>query len=801
MKAIFPALVLLLSLAAQAQTITVRDNISSQPLEDATVSAAGSRASAVTDAGGRADCSAFADADSIRIQLIGYRPATAARAQWSRPGFTVYLERAPLALGDVVVSATRWKQPERDVPERSVRVREADAQLANPQTAADLLASSGEVAVQKSQLAGGSPMIRGFATNRVLIAVDGVRMNTAIFRSGNVQNVISLDPQATERTEVLFGPGSVMYGSDAIGGVMSFTTLTPRLSQDGRTLLSGHAALRGSTANGEKTGHADLLIGLDRWGFATSVTYSDFGNLVMGSHGPDAYLRTRSVERINGVDSIVTNADAQEQVPSGYSQVNLLQKIRFRPSDAWDFTYGAQYSATSDYARYDRLLRPKGSLLRSAEWYYGPQIWMLHSLTATNRGGSALWDEAGATAAYQYFKESRHDRDYRKTTKYHRTERVDAYSANLDFTKAIAPAHGLSYGAELLLNRVGSTGEDENVATGAVVPGATRYPDGATWSSLAAYAGYRWAALEALSLQAGLRVSRVTLDADFDTTFYPFPFTSASMRNSAVNGSLGAVLTPMEALRFTAVLSTGFRAPNVDDAGKVFDSSPGYVVVPNPDLKPEYAYNAELGMTVLLDDVLKLDLTGFYTLLRDALVKRNFTLNGRDSILYDGAMSRVQAMQNAAKAYVRGVQARAELRLPAGFGLSSHLTAMRGTEQMDDGSTGTLRHAPPVFGSTHLTYTRHRLEVDCYADYSGEVSAEDLSPGLEGRDYLYALDGNGRPYAPSWYTLNIKARVMILDALQLTAGVENLTDQRYRTYASGITAAGRNVIAALRFAF
>ena len=114
-----------------------------------------------------------------------------------------------------------------------------DVQFQNPQTTADLLSNSGEVFIQKSQQGGGSPMIRGFATNRVLIAVDEVRMNNAIFRSGNLQNVISIDPFAVENTEVLFGPGSVIYGSDAIGGVMSFTTLAPKFSDSSKVLISG----------------------------------------------------------------------------------------------------------------------------------------------------------------------------------------------------------------------------------------------------------------------------------------------------------------------------------------------------------------------------------------------------------------------------------------------------------------------------------------------------------------------------------------------------------------------------------
>ena len=89
---------------------------------------------------------------------------------------------------------------------------------------------TGAVFIQKSQLGGGSPMIRGFSTNRILIVVDGVRMNNAIYRSGNLQNIISIDALATEEAEVIFGPGSIIYGSDDIGGVMDFHSLTPRYS-------------------------------------------------------------------------------------------------------------------------------------------------------------------------------------------------------------------------------------------------------------------------------------------------------------------------------------------------------------------------------------------------------------------------------------------------------------------------------------------------------------------------------------------------------------------------------------------
>ena len=169
--------------------------------------------------------------------------------------------------------------------------KEKEIILQNPQTSADLLSQSGKVFVQKSQLGGGSPIIRGFATNRVLLNVDGIRMNNAIFRSGNVQNVISIDPNSIQNTEVILGPGTMIYGSDAIGGVMNFYTFQPMFSETNEPNLFGAVFSRWSSANQEKTMHFDVNIGLKKWSFLTSFTLSDYGDLTMGKYGPSDYLR------------------------------------------------------------------------------------------------------------------------------------------------------------------------------------------------------------------------------------------------------------------------------------------------------------------------------------------------------------------------------------------------------------------------------------------------------------------------------------------------------------------------------
>jgi hemoglobin/transferrin/lactoferrin receptor protein len=208
-----------------------------------------------------------------------------------------------------------------------------------------------------------------------------------------------------------------------------------------------------------------------------------------------------------------------------------------------------------------------------------------------------------------------------------------------------------------------------------------------------------------------------------------------------------------------------------------------------------------MGIAKTFGSVAKMDVAGYFTFLDEALVRRNFALNGQDSIVYDGALSQVQAIQNAANAHVYGIQAGIELKLPAGLTLSSRFNFQKGEEELDDGSTAPLRHAGPWFGATHLIYRRDRLKADFYGVYNGEISYEDLAPEEQGKPQIYAIDANGNPYSPSWHTLNLKVQYQLADLLMLSAGVENMTDQRYRPYSSGIVASGRNFIAALKANF
>lgn len=800
MRIVLSFMLVLIFSSVTAQTLTIVDKETTKPLSMVTIASNNPRFLVTTNSNGQANISALKGAALIEIRIIGYTTQYFSFDELEAIDFRVPMSTSFFSIDQVVVSASKWSQVAREIPLKITPISKAQIDFYNPQTAADLLAISGDVFVQKSQQGGGSPMIRGFATNRLLIAVDGVRMNNAIFRGGNLQNVISIDPFSVDRAEVLFGPGSVIYGSDAIGGVMSFYTLTPKHSSTDSMVFGGNATARYSTANAEKTGHIDINYGWEKWAFATSFSYTNFGNLRMGSFGPNEYLRPEYVVRQGNTDVVLPNPNPKVQLTTGYSQTNVTQKISFKPSTRWNFDYGFHYSATSNFDRYDRLIQYRNGLPRSAQWYYGPQVWMMNNFRVRSIASTALYNQLTLQLAHQYFQESRNDRAFNATTLTSRTEEVNALSLNIDLRKNVGAKQKIFYGAEAIGNLVNSTGVDKDILSGVEWKAPARYPQ-AHWSSFAAYLTYQLKLSENLDLDAGTRYSQFFIDAQFDDTFYPLPFTEAKVSKGAITGSLGLTYNPADQWRFKGVLSTGFRAPNVDDMGKIFDSGPGSVVVPNPDLNAEYAYNAELGLTRKFNNILEVDFITFYTLLNHAMVRRNTTLNGQDSIMYDGALSRVQSIQNAAFAKVWGFQADFELMLPYGLMLTSRYSYQKGTEELDDGSISPLRHAAPWFGVSQLSYRHKKFRLSLYAHFSGEVSYQNLALEERGKPHIYAQDEDGNPYSPAWYTLNLGGSYRHSETISFNINIENITDRRYRPYSSGLVAAGLNVVGVVRVSF
>lgn len=784
------------AIRAQAQDVFVFDAETKEPLVGVVVHNKDYSKRVVTDIEGRCSLTSFELKTTLYINHPSYIAYKTSPAIWVQRGGIVYLQRNAFELDEVVMSISKWEQQRKEVPQKIIGVNAQRISFTQPQTAADLLQQSGKVYVQKSQLGGGSPMIRGFAANRILLSVDGVRMNNAIFRGGNLQNSISVDPFTIKNTEVIFGSGSVIYGSDALGGVIHYYTKDPQFSKENTPKVFGNVHYRFSSANQESTKHLDLSLGLKKWAFLSSFSFNNFSDLEMGKHGPTEYLRTHYVQTNGTLDKLVANENPRLQNPTAYDHIHLLQKAIFKPSKAIQYNLGVYFSKTSDFARYDRLIRPSkdGIGLRSAQWDYGPQEWFMTNFQWSHTPDNAFYEGLKLTMAYQKFGESRSDRDFGSTALFQTEEGVDALSFNLDFEQRKMKLFRLFYGAEFITNTVQSTGKVTDIQTRTTMPAASRYPDGATWATSALYLNSTFEASETFRFLGGLRYTHVWLDATFDTRFFDFPFQEAVLNTGAFTGSFGWSWFAFKDLQVSWNATTGFRAPNIDDIGKVFDSEPGAVVVPNPDLKPEYAYGTEIGVKKNFSDKIVLRTAAYYTHLKDAMVRRDFTFNGLSEVVYQGSLSRVQAMQNAARAYVFGWEAGVDVFITPLLSFVANYSVSRGEEEDENGISARGRHVAPAFGDARLVYKNSRFKASIDYTFNSEITAAMLPPSEQSKAFMYAKDSNGDPYSPAWDTLNFRSQYTISNAITTYLALENIGNTLYRPYSSGISAPGINLI-------
>lgn len=783
-----------------SQVINIVDESDLQPIERVMIFNQNQDKYVVSDANGSVDLSIFKKKDTLYFQHASFKIHIVLKSELP-PNKQVLLSESMVSLSEVIIAANKWEQERSEISNKITIIKPKEVEFSNPQTTADILQGTGEVYVQKSQLGGGSPMIRGFATNTVLIMVDGVRLNNAIYRQGNMQNVINLDAHIMDGSEVLFGPGSVIYGSDALGGVMDFRTRKPLFSTNDKLLLKVNALTRYSSANNENTGHVDVILAKNRFSSVSSISFSKYDDLKMGSIGNNNsnYLSEQYVQRINGIDSVFSNSNKNIQKYSGFSQINLMQKFKYKLTNKLDIEYAAHISQSSQIPRYDALRQMSNEEPKYAEWSYGPQIWQMHNLTLLIHKKSKYFDELKIINALQNYKESRITRKLNNSNRFSQYENVNVFSSNIDLNKDVNKNTLIYYGFEFLFNGLNSTAETEDINTGLFSQDWTmpRYPDGENkFYSGAFYAGSKLRVDSSLVLNMGIRYSYVQIQSTFNNKYYTdFGFSeSFTNKNGAVNGSFGAAYKATENLQINANLSSGFQAPNWDGLGKTFAPKKGVVVVPNQGLKPQYAYNAELGMLYyFFNNMASFELTGFYTLINDPIVQSAFSINGQDSLLYDDEMNAIEAFVNVDNAHVYGLNAALNANLTKSVGIKSYFTYTYGEDNTGD----RLRHVAPMFGSTHLIFKTIKFKSDLYVVYNAPVN--ELPSSEHDKDYMYASRSNGELFAPAWYTINLKLGYQLVKKLQINAGIENVLDARYRPYASGIVSPGRNFIVALRF--
>lgn len=729
-------------------------------------------------------------------------------------------------LSEIVVSGNKFAEKKKNIVQKIDIISSSYIKKANAQNMGDLLMSTGNVFVQKSQQGGSSPVIRGFEASRVLFVVDGVRMNNLIYRSGHLQNIITVDQNILESVELLQGPSSTLFGSDALGGAVHMISKQPVLSKENKkTKISSNVFTRYSSANAENTIHADASIGWKKFGLLTSITSSEFGDSKIGKRDRKGFegfgTRPYYIQPFKGTtgDAIVKNSNDRVQKFSGYKQIDLTQKFLYKPNANISHGLNIQYSNSSDVPRYDRLQDTRAGVLRFASWYYGPQKRSLfaYNFSANNRTG--FFNEYNATLSYQSIEESRITREYKRYDQFDkRVEQVGVGGLTIDARKKIKQDE-ITAGIDIQLNDLLSTASRKNLLTNAIAPLDSRYPDGKNkMNNFAVYTqhihkfkGQKWI------LNEGLRIQYIALKSNIiNNSFLSLPVTNFVQKNTAITGNIGLVYMPSTSTRIKFGYASGFRAPNIDDLAKIFESSTAakQVVVPNANLKPEFTHGFDAELVKALGKAVEFEVGVFYTDFTNAIIKAPFRVNGKDSINYNGVQSQVLASQNINQAYILGGNIRLSVKAGKNWKFNSTFNFTKGRFRTDvtktslvyqlqsNGnyalvqskvSTKPLDHIPPAFGKMSIGYDNQKLYAELTMLFNGWKKLDQFN--ADGEDNAQYATAKG---TPSWQTLNLKTGIQMNKRLGLHAGIENIFDLNYRYFASGFSAPGRNWIISLK---
>ena len=795
------------------QQITVKDENTNENLPDVVIFNENKSQSIITDLDGIVDLSLFSSDENIFFQLLGYSTLEILKIEVLN-GTTIYLQSESQNLEEVILSVARSESNVNQIAEKVSVIKSEDLFLSSPASGAELLELSPGVRVQKSQGGGGSPIIRGFEANRVLIVVDGVRMNNAIYRSGHLQNSITIDPNNIERAEVIFGSSSVGYGSDALGGVIHYYTKNPILKGSEKiksSFTSNYTSANQGLSNNFITNYSS-----ENWGSITSLSISKFGDIKMGEnrdHGFDNWGLTplySKNSRYSYYSQPSTNSNENVQKNTGYSQVDLFQKFLVKLGDTNLLNINIQFSESSDIDRFDQLSIAKGNSLKFSEWYYGPQKRLLISPSLKIFPNRKFMKKGVITFGFQKINESRIKRKFNALNRSHQIEDLKVFSLNGDFDTSFNDDHSISYGVESTYNYNYSKAYDQIIEIqGDEITGLsnkfaipTRYPsNGSSYTSFASYVNWSWNMSEFFTFNIGTRLTFTGLKASWNDIISVNPqLSEVNLNSEALTTTVSIKLRPSKRVQINTVLSSGFRNPNIDDIGKIRENN-GLLVVPNTFLKPEYAYNLDLGIDFRsLNNRNYISLRGFSTIIsrhigRDEyIVFSDITTPDLSTVIYNGEEVTTISNKNLGNRFIHGFSIDGFSQINNNLKFDYGITYTKG----DNNETyGPLPSISPLFGSIAISYSKRGLNLKAVYKFSEAKSPGEYSFGGEdGLDETpFTINSEGAlSYlgTPKWSDLSIYGSKNISSNVTLRMGLTNVFDTHYRTFASGISAPGRS---------
>lgn len=642
-------------------------------------------------------------------------------------------DTAAKLLDAVLLTAQRQAQKQLLVPYSTQVVTHGDLKKFGSRTTPEVLTGINGVFVQKTAHGGGSPFLRGLTGNQTLILVDGIRLNNSTFRYGPNQYLNTIDAYTVNKIEVAKGTGAVQYGSDALGGVIQVFTREPQFATDGRHWL-GRAESRYMSGDMEKTVRGEGSYQSKNAAVQIGATYRNFGDLIGGD-------------------------TTGRQSPSGYKEAAFDVKTKFRLKENTVLTLAHHFLRQRDVPVYYRIHLENFTVNK-----FNPQQRQL-SYAKLNSTSRRPWAHAIETSvSWQQSSEGRQSQKRNSAVLRNEQDRVHTLGFSTDVASRFATGWTANSGIEMYHDKIQSRREDLNTATNSVTQLRGLYPDDARYGNYSLYSLHHFAFNNWL-LEGGVRFNTFGIRIE-DTTLGTVKLSPSSFVYNA------AVLYKLFRQHYVyATMSTGFRAPNVDDMGTLGIVDFRYEL-PTTDLAPEKSRNWEAGYKMQSRKWVA-SVSAYYMQLRDLISRirvANDTLNGYP----------VYKKENVENGAIKGFEAEVDYELMRGWHLTGNIAYAYGQSTTRNEP---LRRIPPLNGRVISRYNRN----------SWFAAAEWLYASKQDRLAQGDKDDNRIPAGgtPGWNVINFYGGYE-WKRVHLNAGLQNLLNKDYRTHGSGINGVGRS---------
>jgi hemoglobin/transferrin/lactoferrin receptor protein len=719
---------------------------------------------------------AFACSALVLVALLALAPALPAQGNDPQGGQQPQPEqKKPQRTQPVVVTATRTAQDPFDIPYSTSTIDSFDIRTRRQsRTAPESLKEVPGVVVQKTAHGQGSPKIRGQTGFQTLLLVDGIRINDSTWRSGNNEYWNHVDPFSFSRFEILRGPSSVLWGSDAVSGVghgfqKGREDFSEHYDVDRLNLVRYASAEDSWVYRAEVQGNAGPV-----FGWHAGFTYRTFGDLEAGE-------------------------DVGELTKTGYRDRDGDVKLTFNLSDTQTLSFAMEQNHLKDVPR-------THSTVNNFPW----------------RGITPGSDLA-------------REHDHRRQLYYARYELQDAVAfdrmtatcawKNRYESEARIRSSGVRQVNELWVDTLGLTAQfEQDTGVGTLVYGVDWYhdfvdssfsdfnPDGSPRSSrnrgvvageadydlLGIYAQHNTVLSDQLELLLGLRWSYALLSADdVDVPGDLSTRDNLSDNWNSVTGNVRMLWKPSATVRLFGGWSQSFRAPNLSDTTRFDAARTNEVEIPATGLDPEFYNTFEVG-TRFDDGVFQFEGAAWYTLARDQIsrFRTGRVINGQAEVSKANVGDGWYAGFELEGAWTLSTFGWEDWQL---YGFFAYVDAR--IDQINDAGVEVHdrpKAMPPPNGVVGLRWQHpvKELGAEIYSQMAYHVHESRYTE--PDRNNTQRIPPNG---LPGWATVNVRGWYRIHESVMVSAALENLNDVDYRIMDSGLQEPGRNLIVTVQLDF